>query len=875
MKFRFLTVGLFLALFLAQGAYAQNQYYLPHVANGNFGAVSFRMTFILFNNTDASVVAILKLTDDNGNPLNVTIGGLGSDDEFIITLGAGATNMLQTDGLGNGSVGAATVTTTAAIGVSAIFTVYDANGNYMTEAGVGSSAPVTEFVLPVDVTGPFNTGLALFNGGSGNAAITAILLGTDGVETARTTKSLRGSGHLAIFAAGPGQLFPSLSNFRGTLVIQSSVPIAGLVLRQYQTSAQTSYTSLPAVPRSSTKLTMNLAQVANGSYGSVSFKTSFLIFNISPSPANVALALTKDDGSPFTVSIPGSGPGTGTNSSFTFTLAAGASVFLQTDGSGAGTSGAATMTSNIPVGAAAIFTVLNSQGQFQTEAGVGDSSVLTSLTLPVDITGSFDTGIAFFNPGTGSIILTFKLLDASGVLVNSKTQPLASKNHLATFVDNLFPGTSNFRGSLAISATGGVAATTLRQYDFGRTYTTLPTASGTATGKTAVVPLLSKTQTGITALPNNPDVNVNATLLPGFKLSGTISGAGQGASVIASAGGNNIFAGTINPLTGKYLVVVPAGTYSLTICYGLSGTPSNAAVTGTYTDPASVQVSGDTTRDITLPSIALFNVSGTVSGLIGLPAGAGTTLFFTSSNNTVQGQFTLDAGGNYQGALPTGSYLVCLNRAPIQFLPLQSESLELYQIGTLTVGTGPATGNYAIPATVKLSGTIRGAGLTSMPIGTAVLASDTTAAPITQIACCAPPAASYATADLSSQYQMVLAQNRSFTVGVSIPLGEGVSFLGVINYPISSGAVSMGANTTLDFNIPALPRRPNIFGRVTDNSGNGVANVVISAYSQSITDAANVGFSASGKTDPTGNYSIAVLGGTNYQLTFFPPTPQP
>jgi hypothetical protein len=172
----------FLMLFLAKGAYAQNQYYLPHVADGNFGSVSFRTTFILFNNTDANVVAILNLTDNTGNPLIVTIGGLGSGSQFIITLGAGATNILQTDGSGNQAVGAATVTATAAIGVSAIFTVYDASGNYMTEAGVGNSSPVTEFVLPVDVTGSFNTGLALFNAGSGNAAITAILIGTDGKE---------------------------------------------------------------------------------------------------------------------------------------------------------------------------------------------------------------------------------------------------------------------------------------------------------------------------------------------------------------------------------------------------------------------------------------------------------------------------------------------------------------------------------------------------------------------------------------------------------------------------------------------------------------------------------------------------------------------
>lgn len=338
MKYKFLAVMAFLMLFLAKGAYAQNQYYLPQVADGNFGSVSFRTTFILFNNTDASVVATLKLTDNTGNPLIVTIGGLGSGSQFNITLGAGATNILQTDGSGNQAVGAATVTATAAIGVSAIFTIYDASGNYMTEAGVGNSSPVTEFVLPVDSTGFFLTGLGLFNPGSSNASITMTLINTDGSQANRTTQSLGGGAHSAVFV---GQLFPTVSNFRGTLLVQSSVPIAALVLRQYQTSTQLSYTSLPTVPRSSTKLTLNLAHVANGNYGSISFKTSFLIFNISSSPATVALALTQDNGSPFTVTIPGSGSGTGTNSTFSFTLAAGASVFLQTDGLGAGTAGAA------------------------------------------------------------------------------------------------------------------------------------------------------------------------------------------------------------------------------------------------------------------------------------------------------------------------------------------------------------------------------------------------------------------------------------------------------------------------------------------------------------------------------------------------------
>jgi hypothetical protein len=872
MKSKPLAVALLLTLFLAKHASAQVLVNLPQIANGSFGNISFRTTFILFNNTEAGVSVNLKLTDDNGNPLIVTLGALGSGSQFSISLGAGAISILQTDGLGNGVVGAATATATAPIGVSAIFTIYDANGNYMTEAGVGNSEPLNEFVFPVDVGGGYDTGLALFNAGTGNAGITAILTDTDGKEAARTTMSLNGGAHKAVFVAGPGQLFPTITGFRGTLVIRSSVPVAAVVLRQYQSPTQLSYTSLPVVARSSSKLALNLAQVANGSYGTINFKTSFLIFNISPSPAHITLTLTQNDGSPFTVTIPGAGPGTGTNSRFNLTLAAGASVFLETDGLGAGTAGAAAVSSDVPVGASAIFTVLDSRGQFQTEAGVGDSPASKSLTLPVDIHGNFDTGVAFFNPGTGTISLNYRLLDTNGVVVNSTTQPLVSKGHLATFVDNLFPGIGSFDGTLAVSTDGSVAATTLRQYASGVTYTTLPTVSGTSTGSAAIPPLLSNTLTGITARSNDPNVVVSGTLPSGFFLSGTISGAGQGILVVASAGGNSVVTGSVDALTGRYLLVLPAGSYSLRVCYQPSGVPSAAGVTLTYVDPVAVQVPSDSIRDITLPGASLFNVSGTLSGLTGLSPGANTTIVFTSTDNATQGRFTPDAGDKYVGVLPAGSYLATLRRDPIQFSPLQSESLQLYNIGTLTVAGGPAA-DFSIPATARLSGTVVGGGSLIIPAGTRVTATDTSAPAGAQLSCCASPAVSYATSDLSGKYQMALSQGRSYSVTVAVQ-PQGPSLFGELTYPLTSGAVQLGADASLDFPPPGLPGFATIYGTVTDNLGSAVPNVVVTASSQSL-DTPNVGFSIRGETNKYGNYSLQVLSGTNYQVTFSPPVPLP
>lgn len=97
--------ALLLLLSFACGAYAQNRFYLPQVANGDYGDGSFRMTFILFNKSDIDTSALLELTGDTGQPLNLTIDGSGTGSQFPIPLPAGATRILQTDGTGDLVVG--------------------------------------------------------------------------------------------------------------------------------------------------------------------------------------------------------------------------------------------------------------------------------------------------------------------------------------------------------------------------------------------------------------------------------------------------------------------------------------------------------------------------------------------------------------------------------------------------------------------------------------------------------------------------------------------------------------------------------------------------------------------------------------------------
>src|SRR5262249_45805267 len=157
--------------------------------------------------------------------------------------------------------------------------------------------------------------------------------------------------------------------------------------------------SLPAVPRTGGKTQSNLSHVANGTFGGGSFRTTFPLFNTSSTAANVTVTLGRDDGSPFQVTM----IGRGTASTFTLVLARGGSAFLETDGTGALEGASAVITSDVPIGASAIFSVFDTQGKFLTEAGVGDAPAQTDLTLPVDISASSDTGIAFYNPNTNAI----------------------------------------------------------------------------------------------------------------------------------------------------------------------------------------------------------------------------------------------------------------------------------------------------------------------------------------------------------------------------------------------------------------------------------------------------------------------------------------
>jgi hypothetical protein len=232
----------------------------------------------------------------------------------------------------------------------------------------------------------------------------------------------------------------------------------------------------------------------------------------------------------------------------------------------------------------------------------------------------------------------------------------------------------------------------------------------------------------------------------------------------------------------------------------------------------------------------------------------------------------LDLSSNYLGILPAGNYLVEIGAAPILSSPLQFESLQIYNFGSLVVGGVPATGNFTIPTASILSGTVSISGLAAIPSGTTLTASDTSAAQPAQPVCCPAPGDSNAIPGPSGKYEMILQQGRSFAISATVPISQAGD---VVTYTPTPGTVSMGGNTTLDVNIPAVRRGAVIYGNISDGLGHNLADDEVTASSQNLSGLPNTSYTISGKTDIYGNYSITVASGTKYTLTFTPPAPRP
>ncbi len=845
----------------AGALYPQAVAYLPQVGNGSGAGAMLKTSFIIFNPTDNPVQVRLRLTNDQGQPFLITIADVGTTDEFTLNLAPGETRLLQSDGSGPAVGGAARVESAVPVGVSAVFSLYEGQ-SFRTEAGFGTSEPLTDFFVPVDTSGSFNTGLALFNPGTAEATVTFTLRNADGTLNDTRTLTLGAGQHVARFVAGQGELFPAVANFRGSLEVNSPQPLSAATLRQNLTPL--SYTSLPVVSKTSSTTSFSLPQVANGvdTVTGLNMRTTFLVFNTSPATANVTFNVRKPDGTAFPVTIEGVANGSNT---FTRTLAPGASAILQTDGTGPLSVGSAAIASDVPIGVAGIFTLFNGPS-FLTEAGVGSSANRTDFSLPVDVTSTFDTGIAFYNPGDTAATITAFLLDATGNRIGESIPlTLDAKSQKAQFVTELFPGRSNFRGSVTVHATSDVAAITLRQNTAPLSYTTLPVVSGGAKGVVAAdSPLLSVIHTGIQATTNQ---SVDSTLPAGYRLTGVVGGrVSTVLNVFAKNTDGQIFPGTIDHSTGQYTAVVPPGVYTVGVCYVPRRTTATNLPVVTFST-APVTVTGHTALNITVADPDLRTVRGTVSGLAQLPANGGVSIVFTAEQGASGLTVPLGLDGAYELQVPDGNYVASLLVTNVT-APIQS-ALSIYNLSPIAVTGRAVTANFDVPALSQINGRVRMTDGSAIPANTAVwgVPSDL-ATDFTESSCNAPVGSSTAVADASGNYTMLLANGRSYNMLVTLPAGSG----GVATYMSGRTIQSLSGNLLEDFLVPVLPAPVTVSGKLTDFRGQAVPNAPVALVSDEVSGAPNVSFGSNAMTDGSGNYSATVLSGTNYRVRFAPPT---
>ncbi len=858
------SILLFFASMLA--IHAENAYWLPQIANGQYGGMSFRTTFILFNRGTATVQLRLTLTDDSGNPMVVTFPGRSPASTYFLTLAPGQTQFLQTDGSGPLVTGGAHALTyninPLEVGVSAVFSIYT-NHQFTTEAGVGDSPAQGDFVIPVDSHGDYSTSVALYNAGGSATPVSMKLYNTAGQQVAsQDLDPLNPGSHVSRFVAG--EYFKNITQHQGILRLTGDElsNISALVIRQYSKGSKLCFTTLPAIALNSTQRSFNLPQIANGVMpGLGTFKTTFILFNVSDTAATVTVTTTKDAaGNPFPITIPGV---VTSGSTFQVNLARNGSAFLQTDGGGTLTSGAARISSTADIGVCAIFTVYDEGGNFKTEAGVRDSSAFDALTLPVDTTGSFNTGVALFNPSSTPVDANMTFLDLNGEpLGDCYPTHLSGYGHDAKFVTE-FVGQGNRQGTLAITATSPVVAVALRQYyePPETVFSTLPVVEYAFSATAPASSLLSASQSGIDV---HNATEINSALIAGSRLHGTITppqGSDVSVDEVLATEGQKDYSGAYSDANRHYLIVTPGGSYNLTVRYTLH--VSDNSWTGlTYEKTGSVQVNGTTAADLTLPAVTRRNVSGKVTGLASVSSNSGVFIRFSSPDGSTTAQSTVGASGDYQVSLPAGSYSAYLK---VQDLHVGNslEELNLY-LGELTVASSSVTNaNYTVPQLATLTCEVA-------PGGATILATDKSGPNDNLFSTSRITAGDYGTADL------LLADSRDYAVRLQFSYENnyfaGDDMFGQVVFPSSGQDVTLAGNGVLQLYAESWSDSVGISGRVTRPDGSGVGGALVRVTSSQLDLQDGAVYQGGITADEDGYYSFIIPVGS-YSISFQPPKP--
>jgi len=338
--------------------------------------------------------------------------------------------------------------------------------------GVGDSAALRGFAIPVVRQGGLNTGIALLNLEDYEIELELSLRRLTGLQVSGglVTIFLPKGAKLAQFV---NELFPQAdtNDFQGSVrvLVKSSGNVAASAIQQGSLPGQ--FTTLPVIPVSpaATAKQLYFPQFGQGQ----GLASSLFLTNPSSLSATGQASFYGEDGQPLPVSVNGQAVA----ATVSISLPAYGSAVLSTSGAGDLAIGSAKVTTTRAIGGVLRFAI---SGVGIT--GVGASAPAASVIVPVSRSQSRQsaTGVAIIAPGAASnLTLTLRNVNGQAVSGGVKTLALAANAHIAKYVHELFPqaNTAEFEGTVTINAVGGqIAATAIELGSAPGEFTTFPVA---------------------------------------------------------------------------------------------------------------------------------------------------------------------------------------------------------------------------------------------------------------------------------------------------------------------------------------------------------------------------------------------------------------
>ena len=217
-----------------------DSFFFPQFADGSIANIQLLSTLVLANAGADSAVQVEFFSSPDGEPMELTLGDLGSDSHFELDLKEGESISLQTPGTGDLQVGYARVFAEPDVGGVVVFARRDvANDITLVEAGVPASNQLTEFSVVVDSLEDRDTGLALVypaEEGSPDANVTVRLYDQEfNLIGERTLDPLVPGSHFSKFVfelfADP-DVIAQAQEMEGLLTVESDQPLVAVTLRQ-------------------------------------------------------------------------------------------------------------------------------------------------------------------------------------------------------------------------------------------------------------------------------------------------------------------------------------------------------------------------------------------------------------------------------------------------------------------------------------------------------------------------------------------------------------------------------------------------------------------------------------------------------------------